>query len=254
MVISRWLRADRVSGAVLAAACVAGGVWRELQSGLFGGSPFVDRRAAGTGCWASASGSGSWAARCAPTGCRAAASRWWPGCRWRGRRARDPGADRRRRVDGPGHAPHHHGRLRRHRGRRRGRRRRPGGAGGAYAQAGRGADGHPDAARRRPRRHRRARPLRRPAQGGRADHVRPRRVRGAGAAPRRGRLPAQGRHRRPDGGRGAQRGGGRRDAVAAGDPAAAAPVRGAEQPAPPRRAAADRVQAAILAHHAGLVA
>jgi signal transduction histidine kinase len=45
MVIRRWLRADRVSGGVLAAACVAGGVWRELQSGLFDGSPLVDRRA-----------------------------------------------------------------------------------------------------------------------------------------------------------------------------------------------------------------
>lgn len=45
MVVSRGPRPGRVSDGVLAAACAAGGLWRDLQSGLFDGSPLVDRRA-----------------------------------------------------------------------------------------------------------------------------------------------------------------------------------------------------------------
>jgi signal transduction histidine kinase len=47
MVVSRtrWLRPGRAVDGVLAAACVAAGVWRDLQSGLFDGSPVVDRPA-----------------------------------------------------------------------------------------------------------------------------------------------------------------------------------------------------------------
>lgn len=46
MIASRdwWLRPGRAVDAVLAAACVAAGVWSDLQSGLFDGSPIVDRR------------------------------------------------------------------------------------------------------------------------------------------------------------------------------------------------------------------
>jgi signal transduction histidine kinase len=47
MVVSRapWLRPGRVVDGVLAAACVVAGVWRDLQSGLFDGSPLVSRPA-----------------------------------------------------------------------------------------------------------------------------------------------------------------------------------------------------------------
>jgi hypothetical protein len=38
-------RAGRAVDVVLAAVCVVAGVWRDLQSGLFDGSPLVDRPA-----------------------------------------------------------------------------------------------------------------------------------------------------------------------------------------------------------------
>ena len=94
-----------------------------------------------------------------------------------------------------------------HRGRRGGGGRRRGGAAGpATCAAGRRADGHPDAAARRPRGDP-ADPSRATgAAGAGADDLRPRRVRVRGAARRRQRLPAQGRpagelvRRDPDGG------------------------------------------------------
>lgn len=47
MVVSRgwWLRPGRLVDGVLAAACVVAGVWPDLQSGLFDGSPVVNRPA-----------------------------------------------------------------------------------------------------------------------------------------------------------------------------------------------------------------
>ena len=47
MLVSRvsWPGRNRVVDVVLAAICVTAGVWRELQSGLFDGSPVIDGRA-----------------------------------------------------------------------------------------------------------------------------------------------------------------------------------------------------------------
>ena len=115
-------------------------------------------------------------------------------------------------------------------------------AAGPPAAAGRGAVRHPDAPDGRPGGAAAAGRAgrRRPGQGGRGDHLRPRRVRAPGAAQRRGRLPAQGL--RPGAaGRGGPRGGLRRRAdqpvdhrTAAGAPVPAGADRRRRRPVPAR--------------------
>ena len=147
-----------------------------------------------------ANGSSCWAERSTPSptpdgGWRVRAWLPWTPAPAAGERRcgrRDQSADRRRRGPRP-RRPAHDPRVRRrhHRG-RRGRRRRRRRRGGAPVPARRGADGHPHARPRRARRHRR-RPSRRcRRRRGRADHVRPRRLRVPGAAGRSRRIPAEG--------------------------------------------------------------